>query len=114
MRGSTRILLRARPASRTDDVAWDPWRACWQVRVRAPAVGGRANQAIREAVAGWLGLPLDRVRWVHAGTGATKTLEVEGLAAEEVEQRLRAAASRARGTSPVERAGGRKGEVDRG
>lgn len=112
MRASVQILLRARPSSRTDDLAWDPWRRCWQVRVRAPAVAGQANQAIREVMAHWLGLPLSEVRWVHAGTSASKTLEVDGLSEGEVERRLRAA-TRARPASAVERSGGRKGEIDR-
>lgn len=87
------ILLHARPGAASEGIGWDPWRRRWQVRCRAPPAGGAANEAIRRLLAGWLGVAPETVRWVRAGRDPDKTAEVLGLTPEEVERRLRAAAT---------------------
>jgi len=86
------IEIWARPGSSADRIRWDPWRRRWTVSCRAPAVDGEANAAIRRLVAGWLGLPEDRIVWRHAGRGAAKRLEVEGIDPSEIDRRLANAA----------------------
>ena len=86
------IEIWARPGSSADRIRWDRWRRRWTVSCRAPAVDGQANAAIRRLVAGWLGLPEDRIVWRHAGRGAAKRLEVEGIDPSEIDRRLANAA----------------------
>jgi hypothetical protein len=83
-----RIQIWARPGSSRDAVSWDEWRGRWVVSVTAPAVGGKANEALRVLIAHLLGIPAARVQWVRSGTGRSKVLEVEGLTDEEVCHRL--------------------------
>jgi len=78
-----------RAGNARDAVAWDPWRKRWVVSCRAAAEGGRANRAVAELVAKWLGLPASSVRWVHAGSARAKVLAFDGLTLTEAERRLR-------------------------
>jgi uncharacterized protein (TIGR00251 family) len=61
-----------------------------KVRVAAPAIEGRANEALVKFVAKSLGLPQRAVRVVRGQSGRDKVLEVD-LAAGEIAVRLRAA-----------------------
>ena len=92
MTPTVRLTVWARPGSSAESIAWDPWRNAWQVRVREAAIAGRANRALLVALARWLRVPSERVRWVRAGTSSVKVAEVDGLDSTEVEARLAAAA----------------------
>lgn len=83
------IRLWVKPARGADSLAWDPWRSCWVVSCRAPASGGKANQAVKTLMAEWLGLPTASVRWDRSGTSRAKVLAVEGITEEEAAERLR-------------------------
>jgi len=63
-----------------------------KVKVAAPPVDGRANDALVAFVAASLGLPARAVRLVHGAGGRDKRLEID-LAAEELERRLAAIAA---------------------
>lgn len=103
------LEVRARPGSSREEVLYDPWRKGWSVAVRAPALQGRANEAILELVSRVLAVPRGQVAWVKAGTSRTKRLLVRGLAVDEVERRMRAAAS-----APVSLSGGREAHEAQG
>ena len=49
------------------------------VRVREQAVEGRANEAVRRAVARAVGVPPSAVTLVRGTTGRRKLFEIEGL-----------------------------------
>jgi uncharacterized protein len=85
---AAQLRIRVRPGSAADALAWDPWRNCWVVSCRAPAVGGKANRAVAELVADRLGLPRSSVRWVRAGRSRSKVLSLERMDDLEVERRL--------------------------
>lgn len=85
----TRIEIWARPSSRLDRIEWDEWRKRWLVSCRAPAEHGAANEAIRRVIAAGLDVPLASVRYARAGRARSKSVEIEGLTAAEVETRLR-------------------------
>jgi uncharacterized protein len=60
----------------------------WKVRVAAPPERGRANEALVELLASILGVPARSVSVVGGQRGRAKVVEVDGLAAGEVERRL--------------------------
>ena len=58
------------------------------VRVAAPPVDGRANDALRKAVAKALGVAPSRVTLVRGERSREKTLSVEGIGPDDVRARL--------------------------
>jgi uncharacterized protein (TIGR00251 family) len=60
----------------------------WRVRVTAAPERGRANEALCKLLADALGLPRRSLRVVAGQSARTKIVEVDGLAVEEIEDRL--------------------------
>jgi uncharacterized protein len=60
------------------------------VRVRERALEGKANEAVRKALAAALDRPPSAVRLVHGATARRKRFEIDGLTAAEALARLRA------------------------
>jgi len=85
----TVLRVQARPGSARDEVVWDDTRGCWTVRVRAQAQQGEANRALLKTLATALSVDQRGVRLIGGLRSRAKRVEVEGLAAEEVERRLR-------------------------
>lgn len=54
------------------------------MRVTSPPVEGQANQAVREFLAGCLGIAKGRVEIVSGDRSNHKSIRVEGMAADEV------------------------------
>ena len=67
-----------------------------KVRVAAPPVEGRANEAARSLLADALGLPEDEVELTGGQSSRTKRFRLKGIDAEEGEKRLRVALGGAR------------------
>jgi hypothetical protein len=63
------------------------------VRVTAPPVDGRANEALLRLLARALGLPPSAVRLVAGESARSKIVEIDGLEASEVRSVLEKAAS---------------------
>jgi len=59
-----------------------------KVKIHAPALDGRANEALRELMARELGLPRGAVEVVHGSRSRSKVLEIRGLTPAEVRARL--------------------------
>ncbi len=77
-----------------------------KVRVAAPPVEGRANEATRALLADALGLASGDVELTSGNSSRTKRFRLRGVDAEEVERRLRVALGTAgppRGRSAAER-----------
>ena len=86
MSESLKLTVYVQPGAReTAIVGWvdDVLR----VRIAAPPVDGKANEALIELMAGTLGVPKSRVRILRGGSSRRKTMEVEGLS-EEVGKQL--------------------------
>ena len=66
----------------------------WKLRVSAPPVAGRANEAVLALLGRALALPRRRLRLVAGESGRDKVVELEGLAEGEIERRLAAAQRR--------------------
>lgn len=65
-----------------------------RVRVQAPPADGAANEAVCELLAETLGLQSRHVRVVAGASSRTKTIEIEGLAADVIRSRLTAVRER--------------------
>lgn len=59
-----------------------------RVRVTAPPVDGRANEALTRLLASRLGVPRGAVRVVAGQTSRQKVISVDGLTSDEVRHRL--------------------------
>lgn len=87
---AVRFTVRVQPRAsraRVDGVHGDAWR----VRVQAPPVEGAANEAVCDLLAEALEVPKRQVRLVSGTSGRTKVVEVDGISASVVLERLRAA-----------------------
>jgi len=84
---NTRITVRLTPrAARDELVGFDG--ATLRVRVTAPPVDGRANEALARLLAGRLDVPRSAVRVVSGHTARQKIVEVEGMTAADVRSKL--------------------------
>lgn len=81
------IPVHAQPGASRDEVRG--WTGdAWRVRVRAPALDGRANEALCEILAEALGLRAGALDVTHGTKGRRKLVRVRGLNAEETAARL--------------------------
>jgi uncharacterized protein (TIGR00251 family) len=84
---SCRLEVKAVPNASRDEVAgWIGDKL--KVKVRAPALEGRANGALCEFLAGALGIPSRSVSLVHGEKARHKLVRIDGLGLEEVRTRL--------------------------
>ena len=81
------LTVKATPrASRTEIAGAD---AAWlRIRLQAPPVDGRANEALVEFLADKLDLPRRAVAVVSGETGRIKKVRIAGLGVEELRERL--------------------------
>ena len=75
---SSRFSVRAQPLARRDEVV-GVRDGVLIVRVRAPAIEGRANDAVCRLLAKRLGVPRVAVTVVRGGRGRDKVIQVDGL-----------------------------------
>ena len=81
------LVVRVTPRAARDEIAG------WQgdelrVRLRAPPVDGRANEALLRLLASRLSVPTSSIELVSGATARVKRLRVEGLSEEDLRQRL--------------------------
>ena len=82
----TRLHIIVRPGARMDGVTGvDVWRSAVQVKVRDPAVKGRANKAVEHLLASALDT---KVAIISGHTASQKVIRVE-LRPEELLERLK-------------------------
>jgi uncharacterized protein len=85
--GSAQVAVQLNPrASRTEIVGTRDDRLA--VKVNAPAVESRANDALRRLIAKAVGIPPSRVQIVRGHKSRDKLLQLEGVAADEAARRL--------------------------
>ena len=82
-----RLAVRVTPRASRDELAGERQGALY-VRLTAPPVEGRANDALRKLLARWLGVPRSRVKIAAGKRARTKTVHIAGLTAAEVLDRL--------------------------
>jgi len=98
----TRLAIRVQPGARRGGLAGRLADGTWKLAVTAPPEDGRANAAVVELMAELLGLKPRQVRVTRGAGSRSKAIEIEGLAADEVERRLAAASAAARKASDGE------------
>jgi hypothetical protein len=87
MPDETILTLRVLPRASRDEIAgWDG--EVMRLRLRAPPVDGRANEALLRFLADCLDIPPRDIELVTGATSRTKRLRIVGLSREEVENRL--------------------------
>lgn len=82
-----RIAVRVQPRARRDEVVGEREGAVI-VRVTAPPVDGRANDAVRKLLAKRLGVAPSRVSVVRGEGARDKLVEVEGMEADAIRASL--------------------------
>ena len=80
------MSVRVIPRSNKNAVQWE--RGMLRVRLTAPPVDGAANEALIALLAERLGLPKRNVSIVQGAASRQKTVEIVGMTAEAVEQKL--------------------------
>jgi uncharacterized protein (TIGR00251 family) len=83
-----RIAVRVQPLAARDELGGEHGGALL-VRVTAPPVGGRANDAVCRIVAKAVGVPPSGVSIIRGARGREKLVEVDGVDDEELRVRLR-------------------------
>ena len=84
-----RMSVRVIPRSSKNSITWE--EGVLKVRLTAPPVDGAANEALIALLAHRLGLPKRDIRIVQGATGRQKTIEIMGMTAEAIEQKIRGA-----------------------
>jgi uncharacterized protein len=90
-----RVVVRVQPRARRDELAGER-NGALLVRVTAPPVEGRANDAVRKLLARRLRIAPGRVSVVRGASGRDKLVEVEGMEAEAVRRALSVSAASVR------------------
>lgn len=85
------LLLRVAPNARRSEVV-GPYGDAIKVKIHAPAVDGKANEALREFLADRLQISARDIEFVSGEKSRDKTLSVEGLDIATVRERLLAPA----------------------
>ena len=82
-----RVSVRVQPRARTNAIERTP--EGYKIRLNAPPVDGKANEACVRYLAAVLDVPRSAVRIVQGETNRNKVIEVDGLSVEDLEKRLR-------------------------
>jgi uncharacterized protein (TIGR00251 family) len=85
----TLLRLRIVPNARRSEVVGEYGEAI-KIKVQAPAVEGKANEALRAFLAERLQLAPRSIELVAGEKSRGKTVAISGLTAEEIRERLRA------------------------
>lgn len=84
---ATELAIRVIPRARRDEIAGERGGAVL-VRVSAPPVDGKANDAVRRLLAKALGVAPSAIEVVRGQTGRDKVVRVTGLGEPDVRARL--------------------------
>ena len=81
--GVVSFAVRVQPRASHDEIAGG-WQEGLKIRVTAPPVNDRANEALRRLLAASLKVPLSAVRIASGERSRTKRVEIRGVTAEAV------------------------------
>jgi uncharacterized protein len=78
--GLVSFTVRVQPRASRDEIAGE-WQDGLKIRLTAPPVDDRANEALRRLLAARLKVPLSAVRIASGDRSRTKRVEVRGVTA---------------------------------
>ena len=81
--GVVSFAVRVQPRASRDEIAGE-WQEGLKIRLTAPPVDDRANEALRRLLAASLKVPLSAVRIASGERSRSKRVEVRGVTAEAV------------------------------
>jgi hypothetical protein len=87
--GSVQFSVRVQPRSHRDAIEGE-CQGALKVRLTAPPVDGRANDALRRLLAARLNITVAAVRIVRGERSRTKRVEVRGVTAAQAQELLEA------------------------
>jgi uncharacterized protein (TIGR00251 family) len=90
-----RFTIRVQPGASANRIIGEEAGA-WRIRVTAPPVDGKANEAVVRLLADCLGVRRGALAIERGHSDRTKVIAVEDLTAEEIASRLRACVGRGR------------------
>lgn len=82
--GTLSFMVRVQPRARRDEIAGE-WQDGLKIRLTAPPVDNRANEALRPYLAACLKVPLSAVRIAAGAHGRTKRVEISDVTAAMIE-----------------------------
>jgi len=77
------FLVRVQPRAGRDAIDGE-WQGALRIRLNAPPIEGRANEALKRFLAERLNVPVAAVRIASGQRGRLKRVEVQGARAEQV------------------------------
>lgn len=80
------LKVKVKPGSRTDETSREPG-GLFKIKIKAPAVEGKANKYLVEYLSKVLGIPKSKIALVKGETTQFKTLEIDA-AEKEVMKKL--------------------------
>ena len=78
--GAVSFAIRVQPRASRDEIAGE-WQGRLKIRLTAPPVDGRANEALRRLLAARLKVPLAAVRIAAGERSRNKRVEIRGVTA---------------------------------
>ena len=78
--GAVSFAVRVQPRASRDEIAGE-WQHALKIRLTAPPVDDRANEALRRLLAKRLKVPLSAVRIAAGERSRTKRVEIRGVTA---------------------------------
>ena len=81
--GAVSFAVRVQPRASRDEIAGE-WQDALKIRLTAPPVDNRANDALRRLLAASLKVPLSAVRIAAGERSRTKRVEIQGVTATQI------------------------------
>ena len=81
--GAVSFAVRVQPRASRDEIAGE-WQDALKIRLTAPPLDDRANDALRRLLAGRLKVPLSAVRIAAGERSRTKRVEIQGVTAAQI------------------------------
>jgi uncharacterized protein len=81
--GMVTFLVRVQPRARRSEITGE-WQGALRVRLAAPPLEDRANQALRHLLASRLNVPVGAVRIAQGERSRNKRVEIRGVVAAQV------------------------------
>jgi uncharacterized protein (TIGR00251 family) len=81
--GGVSFLVRVQPRASRDKIGGE-WQGALRVRLAAPPVDDKANEALRRLLAEGLKVPVTAVRIAQGQHSRSKRVEIRGVTAEQV------------------------------